>query len=311
MSDLTPTHLPTLVPSALAGNLTCALGMMFFAIGFPAAEHLLQNWGVLALIAARNIIGLVAVLMIWLAWEGRDGFKGIPWLKAAMIGGIGFGAGSTLLLLAQSMTNAVTAALIASSMPVVAVGIEVLLDGRRLTRWFVLGLGLVVVGGVYAAGVGIGKAEFGFGVLVGLAATVFYSLGSRGAVKSLPGMSAMGQTGATLVGMAGFSAIVYAGAAVMGHASAEVQGVFDMTEVAVMAVYALIGLAVSQVLWIVAVRNIGVGIASFHVNAVPFYVMVTVVLAGGLWVNQQFIGALIVVFGVLLSQMRGRQSSAS
>ncbi len=307
MSDFISNPAPPRLSPAMTGNIICALSMMFFAIGFPAADYLLTDWGVLALIAARNAIGLVVVFLIWIAWEGLAGFKGIPWIKAAFIGGIGFGAGSTLLLISQSMTNAVTAALIAASMPVVAVGIEVIFDGRKLTRWFLLGLGLVLTGGVYAAGVGLGEAEFGIGVLIGLSATVLYSMGSRSAVKGLPGLSAMGQTGATLLGMAGFSAIVFAGAFLWGLPAAELPKHTEFLDWGVMAVYAVLGLGVSQVLWIVAVRNIGVGIASFHVNAAPFYVMVTVVAAGGLWVNQQFIGALIVVLGVIVSQVRGRR----
>lgn len=293
-------------PSPFAGNMTCVLAMLFFALGFPAADFLLEGWGALSLIAVRNCIGVASVMLLWVALEGRSGFNAVPWARAALIGGVGFGAGSTLLLLSQSMTNAVTAALVATSMPLIAVGLEVILDGRRLSKWFILGLGLVLVGGAYAAGVGTGSAEFGPGILVGLTATLLYSWGSRQAVKGLPGMSAIAQTGATMIGMAVFCVLTAVIAGLMGTEMARVPAI-TLHDLGALAVYGLLGLTVSQILWIQSVRTIGVGIASFHINAVPFYVMIVVLATGGVWSNQQFVGALIVVLGVITSQVRQGQ----
>ena len=59
----------------------------------------------------------------------------LPWFKGFWIGGIGFGFGSLLLLIAQAMTDATTA-LAAAAMPIFAVGLEVALDGRRLSARF-------------------------------------------------------------------------------------------------------------------------------------------------------------------------------
>jgi drug/metabolite transporter (DMT)-like permease len=61
-------------------------------------------------------------------------------------------------------------------------------------------------------------------------------------------------------------------------------------------------MAVSQLLWIISVGRIGIGAASMHMNAVPFYTMLMVFALGGAWNWWQTAGAAIVVFGALIAQ---------
>jgi drug/metabolite transporter (DMT)-like permease len=84
-------------------------------------------------------------------------FLKLPWIKGFWIGGAGFGCGSLLLLIALSMTDAMTAALAAAAMPVFAVGLEVLLDSRRLSFRFLVAVALVLLGGALASGVMPGR----------------------------------------------------------------------------------------------------------------------------------------------------------
>ena len=79
-------------------------------------------------------------------------------------------------------------------------------------------------------------------------------------------------------------------------------GAIGWKEFGGLAVFGIGSLAVSQLLWIVAVGRIGIGAASMHMNAVPFYVMVMVFLAGGPWNWGQTLGAAIVVTGALIAQ---------
>jgi len=94
----------------LKGNFACVTAIALFAVGFPAADRLLDSWGVIALIAFRNTLGLTLLIALWLIVDGWSTVYIAPWLKGIRIGSIGFGLGATPLLLAQSMTNAVTAA---------------------------------------------------------------------------------------------------------------------------------------------------------------------------------------------------------
>ena len=62
-------------------------------------------------------------------------------------------------------------------------------------------------------------------------------------------------------------------------------------------------MAFAQTLWMFGAGKLGIFIASFHMNAVPFYVMVSVVLIfGAPWSWMQALGALLVGVGVIISQ---------
>jgi drug/metabolite transporter (DMT)-like permease len=64
----------------------------------------------------------------------------------------------------------------------------------------------------------------------------------------------------------------------------------------------LCGIVISQFLWILGVSKLGIGIASFHLNAVPFYVMLIMVAFGGSWDWDQALGATILMLGVVVAQ---------
>ena len=72
-------------------------------------------------------------------------------------------------------------------------------------------------------------------------------------------------------------------------------------------VFGMGSLAISQCLWIIAVGQLGIGAASLHMNAVPFYVMVMVFALGGAWNWWQAAGAAVVVLGVAVAQGMGRR----
>ena len=67
-------------------------------------------------------------------------------------------------------------------------------------------------------------------------------------------------------------------------------------------VYALLGMTVSQFLWLFGIKKIGLGLASIHMNATAFYVMIILTIFGGTWNNYQLFGAIIVGIGVYISQ---------
>ena len=67
-------------------------------------------------------------------------------------------------------------------------------------------------------------------------------------------------------------------------------------------VYALLGMTVSQFLWLFGIKKIGLGLASIHMNATAFYVMIILTIFGGTWSNYQLFGAIIVGMGVYISQ---------
>ena len=106
------------------------IAIVLFAMGFPAAEVLLQSWGTISLITVRIVLACAFLLPIWWWIDGWQVMRAAPWLRGLVIGGIGFGTGTIALLVTQSMTDAVTAVLVAAMMPVAAVALEVLFDGH-------------------------------------------------------------------------------------------------------------------------------------------------------------------------------------
>ena len=80
-------------------------------------------------------------------------------------------------------------------------------------------------------------------------------------------------------------------------------GALDISNVGLLIIYACLALGISQIFWIKAVEEIGIGIASFHLNATPFYVMIIVFLFGSDWNWMQVLGAAILTVGTLLAQL--------
>jgi drug/metabolite transporter (DMT)-like permease len=287
----------------MQGNVMCVLAVLFFATGFPAAEELLKTWGPISLITARCMLACLFLLPIWVLMDGWRNVAEAPWMRGLGIGALGFGTGTVLLLVVQDYTDPVTAVLIAATMPVSAVALEVLFDGRRLTRNFILGTVLVLVGGFLATGANITEGHYGSGVLFGLLASVLFAWGSRKTVKGLPDMSAMGQTTITLIGAMMFCLATYDVFVIFGLPGTDVASL-DGWGWSMMLTFSLGAMAISQVFWIMGVARLGVGIASFHLNAAPFYVMLILLVMGGDWDWQRALGALVLGCGVILAQRR-------
>jgi len=257
-------------------------------------------------------LAVVPIIVVWFLVEGGTVFRTARWGKAFWIGAIGFGIGSVLFVTTQSLTDPVTTALAAATMPVAGVALEVVLDGRKLTGAFVTGVILVLLGGYLATGLNLQQAGFGLGAVLGLVSAALFAWGSRATVKSLPGMTPLGRSAVTSVGMMGFCVLALGVGIVFGTGGTTMPG-FDGRSLALMLVYAWIALSVSQVLWISGVGSLGIGVASFHLNAAPFYVMLILVALGGSWSWQQVVGAAVLAAGVILSQRHAgfRQTVAS
>ena len=286
----------------IRGNIYGATAIILFASGFPAADQLLETWGIISLITLRNFLALLVMVLLIFLLERSVVLRELPWVSGFWIGGMGFGFGSLLLLIAQAMTDATTAALAAAAMPLFAVGLEVTLDGRRLSGRFVLAVALVLSGGALAAGVIPGTSSIGAGFALGLFASGIFAWGSRKTVKSFPTLSPLVRTTITTSGMFGFMAVLCLAAIFFEH-SWSLVGSLDITNIKLLFIYAFLGLTLSQIFWIKAVEDVGIGIASFHLNAAPFYVMIIVFLLGSEWNWMQALGAAILTVGTIIAQL--------
>ena len=290
-----------IAPSAWAANGACMLSMLVWAMGLPAASLLLGTVPPLPLTAVRMLMAAACLLPFWWLLEGGDALRKAPWWQGIRVGGSTIGLGAFLMVAGQGMTDAVTVAIISASMPVVGIAIEVLLDGRQLSRGLVIGVVLSLLGGGMALDGGNQQLALGLGALMCFASVLVYTLGSRMTVTSFPKLSPLGRTTVTLTGAAVVSTVAACVAALLGAAPLQ-WAALGWRELGALAIFAIGGLAISQVLWIRSVEHLGIALSSLHINATPFYVMLILFALGGAWNWTQAAAALVVAVGVLIAQ---------
>ncbi|PQV58862.1 EamA-like transporter family protein [Defluviimonas denitrificans] len=289
----------------LAANLICMASMLIWALAFPAADLLLKSIAPLPLAALRMVLATAFLLPLWARQDGLATLCGAPWRKGLFVGGIGFGIGAYLLLFAQSRTDAVTVAIIAATMPVVGILLERVHSRRPMRARLIVGLALSLVGGMYAYFSQIGAFTVGLGAVAAFTSVAIFSWGSQRTVVDFPQLSNLGRTTITCAGAAGVLLLTWAISAASGAAPTDWSRI-GLAEIGALAIYGFGSLAISQLLWLVGVERLGLGVASMHINAAPFYVMIFAVMAGGPWNWAQATGATIVILGVLIAQGRFR-----
>lgn len=292
---------PAPATSLLLANLICSASMLIWAAGLPAADYLIPLMAADQLTAMRMSLAALAILPLWAMIEGGRSLARVNWIKGLGVGGL-LGAGAWLLVLGQARGGAVTTAVISATLPLIGIAIEVILDGRKMTRALTIGLTLSVVGGFLALDFDRGGLSLGIGALLCFASVVCYAISSRMTVTSFPNESALGRTAVTLVG-AGLVASLVAGLGIgFGNAPMPEFAPWGAREWGAMAIFSVGSLAISQLLWIISVGRLGIGWSALHINAAPFYVMLILFALGGSWDWRQAGAACLVALGVLIAQ---------
>ena len=287
--------------STLAANLICLLSMLTWAVGLPAAQLVIPLIPPITLTALRAGLAAAVLIPLWIAVEGTRPILTANWGRGIVIGGVCIGLGAVLLVIAQAKTDPVTVAVITAIMPVIGITLEVALEGRRLTVALILGLTLSLFGGFMAYGAGVGSMTLGVGALAALGSVLAFTWGSRATVTAFPDLTPLGRTAITVTGAAILTTVmslVYSG---LGGPATQ-WAALGLPEWGALALFGVGSLAISQVLWIMAVGQLGIGLSSLHMNAVPFYVMLIMFALGSAWNWPQAYGAVIVAIGVLIAQ---------
>ena len=296
-------------------NANCFAAMLLWATGFVALEYLLDDWGVLSLSSLRLVVSVV-FLVLWWGWtEGWAKVFGASWRKGLIIGGFGWGVGSVLLLMGQKLSDPVTVTIVVAMMPIAGAATEIVFDNRRLSRRLIVGLILAVFGGYLATGAQLTQGNFGFGVALCLGAILLFAWVTRATTRQFETLSRTGQTTVTLCGGMLVTLAWYGISIVAGFGETHI-GTIDTGDWLPLLIFLLPSSGIAQLLWIHGAGKLGILLASFHMNAVPFYVMVILVsLSLGQWHWLQAGAVALVALGVLVSQMspgvftRGRKTS--
>lgn len=292
---------PTARRSLVAANLICLASMVIWAAGLPAADLIIPHMPPIALTDCRALLAAAVLLPIWFIVEGRETVLGADWLRGAWVGFITLGLASFFVIIALQFNDPVTVAIVSAVMPVIGILLECVADHRPFTRALAVGLVLSVVGGLVAVSGAEGEVSLGIGVLAALASVALYTWGSRETVKAFPDLTPLGRSTITIAGGAIVATIAALADGVLRGQWPEWSAI-GWPEFGGLAAFSVGSMAIAQLLWIVSVGRIGIGAASMHMNAVPFYVMLMVFVAGGPWNWAQTFGAAIVVTGAAIAQ---------
>lgn len=299
MTDLPQTRQNSL----LNANLICMASMLIWAAGLPAADMLIPLLIPEQLNALRMTLAGGFLVILWAALEGFSPLMRVNWLKGIAVGSL-IGLGAWFLIRGQALGGAVTAAVISSTLPVVGITLEVILDGRKITPALVIGLILSLIGGAMTLDPGGAAAAGGsmvWGAFLCFGSVVSFTIGSRLTVTAFPDETPVRRTAVTLFGAA-VAALAVAGLQVATGSDMPSFAVWGAKEIGAILLFSVGALGVSQIMWIMSVERLGIGLSALHINAAPFYVMLILFGLGGAWNWPQALAAALVGLGVLIAQ---------
>lgn len=278
------------------------LSTAIWASGFPATEFLLRGWDPLLLCLARLGIA-TAFLAVLAALIGRfREFRRAPWGDVLWLGAAGVAAPVFLLVLGQSRSDAVTVAIVSTTMPLISALMSWVLDGRRPRLPVFLGIALALAGGGMAA---LPDAPHAAGPRGGemlvLGSMILWIWYSRAAMARLRTQSDLAISGLTFAAGTGIVAVALVGALPLGLAAPR----FDLAPASLATLLWLgtMAIGLSVLLWFTCARLLGLTVAAIHTNLAPFYVMLMALAVGGTVSGRQVAGALLVAGGALLAQL--------
>lgn len=237
------------------------------------------SWDLLTRVVLRLVPGTFALLVFCRLVGRYIKVDANSLIKGLSVGGVGFGLGTILLLYGQEQLDPLTPAVAAAMIPVAGVLLEVFFDKKRTSRTFVFGLLCAVIGGLIAAEFGLNEYEVNIGFIWCLTAVCLYARATRETNSCLSKLSSLKQTVKTPIGASMFVSITLI-FAVINFLEQQQYGSFDTKTLIVLFAFSLLFVSISQPSWIAGARGLGIAVASFHLNAVPFYIMVVLVFMG-------------------------------
>ena len=287
---------------ATLGNGVALVSTMLWASSFPATEYLLGAWDPLSLGVARLAGAALFLVTLTLATGRGAVVAGAPWRDVLLIGGLGVAAPVFLIVFGQAYSDAVTVAIIGTSLPLVAAGMAWILDGRRPGAMVVLGSVLAVIGGCLAALAGVGGPEGPRGgeILV-LGAMITWIWYSRASLQRLASLGDLALSSLTFAAGALVAASLVGLVLLLGGFTPRIA--LDGPHLAALLWMSMLAIGLSVPLWFTAARLLGLTVAAIHTNLAPFYVMLIALAFGGSVNGQQVLGAVLVALGALLAQL--------
>ena len=291
----------------IRGNLAGIICMIVWSLHFPLSVAILKTWDPLALAPVRMGLAGITVAMAALLSGQAGAMLILARNRRFVLVSFVFGLSGLFFIIGQSRVDAVSAAVIVSSMPIFS-ALMGWFDGlERPGLKLMLAIGLTVAGGVLtstvsAQGSGAGGSLSGIlFTLAGVIAYVWYTRQLVVAFADTPDMSKVAVS--MLISVIPCSVIL----AFFAAAGAAVEVDFSAATLGLVVAMAGMSVGLSSVLWLWTGRVVGVTVAAMHHNMVPFYVIVLAALGGAIVTGQHIAGAVLVIAGAVLAQLRSRK----
>lgn len=294
------------MPTVISGNLVALLCMALWATTFPVTEILLRDWHPLLLVPARLVPGSLVILLVTLLAGQGKAVRRAPWGTLLMIGGLGMGLGTTLIVWAQDYSDPVTVSIIVTMTPLVSAVMGAFAGSERISIALALGLCCAIAGGVL---VSLQPEVLGLNLRGGeafaLMSVVLWAWFARAAVSRLGDLPDLARAACSM--SAASLVVVAITAAALAAGAVEVRYDLSLPSLGLVLWLGVVANGVTMVFWMTASRQLGVTVTSIHMNGVPFYVILMALAAGGAIYGSQVWGAALVAAGALLSQLPARR----
>lgn len=296
------------MPRLITGNLVALLCMVLWATSFPVTDLLLRDWHPMLLVPARLVPGTLVILLIVVVAGQAKTIRRAPWGTLLVIGGLGMGAGTTLIVWAQDYADPVTVSIIITTMPLVSAVMGYFAGSERITFALALGIVAAIAGGVLislkpdVAGLPLRGGE-----VLALISVILWAWFARAAVTRLGNLPDLARAAFSMA--AASLAVVLATSAVLAVGAVEIRYDLSLPSIGLVLWLGVISNGLTMVFWMTASRHLGVTVAAIHLNGVPFYVILMALAAGGAIYTTQVWGACLVAAGALLAQLPARRRS--
>jgi drug/metabolite transporter (DMT)-like permease len=287
------------------------LGLLAVAFAWgsqiPVLTVLLAHWDPYFLAAARYVLAVpVLLLMLRLLEPQHFDLSGLASPKVWILG-TALGLFVPLYTLGIAHADPNTAAIIGSMGPVIAGLVGWIGFRLPIERSLWPSIALALAGGILAtynpdlAGSGFDIRGGEFLIILAALCWNWYSLAAQ---RWLGHWSQLKISVITMIPAALVSVVVHGGAIMLGAAPwpfPAPRGALDVTLLLWMTATAVI---LGLILWNYGVRRLGIVISAFYLNFVPVFAILIISLLGTPPSAMQMIGGLLVLIGVLQSQLR-------
>lgn len=292
------------LPMAAMG-VTCLLwGTMV-----PLTAELFVAMDPLFFSAMRYPMGIASLVLLVLATERRFIHPApLPLGRVLALGGLGMAGWATLYALGIYLSDAITAAAVLATGPVVAAVIGRFMTGEKLQIRIMAGIALAVMGGIVVALGRGGASGFKGGeiiLVIALACWCWYTTKAQQWLAPL-GLSQVRLTLWTISGACFWVILIYLVAWALGLAAPPAAPV-GAKEWAILLWIGFGGTGLAIWFWNYGASRLGTTIATVNINLVPVIAVATAMLLGHTPTLLQVLGGGLVLAGVAWVQFGGKR----